>query len=46
LVAKRVLGAIRDCYKREDIFNRARDKIIIYCPTKNIVDEVARKLGY
>ncbi|KAL6352347.1 hypothetical protein LRP88_14329 [Fusarium phalaenopsidis] len=44
-VAERVLGVMRDCCEREDMFDRARDRIIVYCPTKEMVDEVARKLG-
>ncbi|KAJ3455783.1 hypothetical protein MRS44_017265 [Fusarium solani] len=44
-VAERVLGVVRDCCEREDMFDRAQDRIIVYCLTKSMVDEVARKLG-
>ncbi|KAM6508149.1 hypothetical protein FALCPG4_018036 [Fusarium falciforme] len=44
-LTERVIEVVQECCERDDMFDRARDRIIVYCSTKEVVYEVAGRMG-
>ncbi|KAI5458862.1 P-loop containing nucleoside triphosphate hydrolase protein [Mariannaea sp. PMI_226] len=44
-LCERAVGIVRSCWTRKDLFKSSRDKIIIYCPTKELVTKLSGQLG-
>ncbi|KAK3935784.1 hypothetical protein QBC46DRAFT_367343 [Diplogelasinospora grovesii] len=42
---QRAAGLVRSCWERQDLFKSDRDKIILYCQTKELVAKLADLLG-